>query len=112
MDGVDVNRTSIVELRGAQVEPNENGGYGLIAASGSHLAIFGWESTAGSTLTANGNGFAARILDRERAPHDGVKQSEDGGVGADTQRRRQHDRRGKGGAPGEQPEGHTKIEAK
>jgi hypothetical protein len=61
-NGVDINGTSIVELRGAQVELNENGGYGLIAASGSHLAIFGWQSAAGSTVTANGNGFAGLIF--------------------------------------------------
>jgi hypothetical protein len=61
-NGVDVNGTSIVELRGAQVELNENGGYGLIAASGSHLAIFGWQSAAGSTVTANGNGFAGLVF--------------------------------------------------
>ena len=48
-NGVDINGTSIVELRGAQVELNENGGYGLIAASGSHVAIFGWQAAAGST---------------------------------------------------------------
>ena len=61
-NGVDINGTSIVELRGAQVELNENGGYGLIAASGSHVAIFGWQSAAGSTITANANGFAGLIL--------------------------------------------------
>jgi hypothetical protein len=61
-NGVDINGTSIVELRGAQVELNENGGYGLIAASGSHVAIFGWQSAAGSTVTANGNGSAGLIF--------------------------------------------------
>lgn len=61
-NGVDINGNSIVELRGAQVELNENGGYGLIAASGSHLAIFGFQVSRGSTLTANGNGFAGIIL--------------------------------------------------
>jgi hypothetical protein len=61
-NGVDINGTSIVELRGAQVELNDNGGYGLIAASGSHLAIFGWQSAAGSTVTANGNGFAGLVF--------------------------------------------------
>ena len=61
-NGVDINGTSIVELRGAQVELSENGGYGLIAASGSHVAIFGWQSAAGSTVTANGNGFAGLIF--------------------------------------------------
>jgi hypothetical protein len=34
----------------------------LIAASGSHLAIFGWQSAAGSTVTANGNGFAGLVF--------------------------------------------------
>jgi hypothetical protein len=61
-NGVDINGTSIVELRGAQLELNENGGYGLIAASGSHVAIFGWQSAAGSTVTANGNGFAGLVF--------------------------------------------------
>ena len=61
-NGVDINGTSIVELRGAQVELNENGGYGLIAASGSHVAIFGWQSAAGSTVTANSNGFAGLVF--------------------------------------------------
>lgn len=61
-NGVDVNGTSIVEVRGAQVELNENGGYGLIAASGSHLSIFGWQSAAASTVTANGNGFAGLVF--------------------------------------------------
>ena len=61
-NGVDINGTSIVELRGAQVELNENGGYGLIAASGSHVSIFGWQAAIGSTVTANGNGFAGIIL--------------------------------------------------
>ena len=61
-NGVDINGNSIVELRGAQVELNENGGYGLIAASGSHIAIFGWQSAAGSAVTANGNGFAGLIF--------------------------------------------------
>jgi Periplasmic copper-binding protein (NosD) len=61
-NGVDVNGTSIVELRGARVELNENGGYGLVAASGSHVAIFGFQASRGSTLTANGNSFAGIIL--------------------------------------------------
>ena len=61
-NGVDINGTSIVELRGAQLELNGNGGYGLIAASGSHVAIFGWQSAAGSTITANGNGFAGLVF--------------------------------------------------
>ena len=61
-NGVDINGTSIVELRGARVELNENGGYGLIAASGSHVSIFGWQAAIGSTVTANGNGFAGIIL--------------------------------------------------
>jgi len=61
-NGVDINGTSIVELRGARVELNQNGGYGLIAASGSQVAIFGWQASEGSWLTANGNGFAGLVL--------------------------------------------------
>jgi hypothetical protein len=60
--GVDVNGTSIVELRGARVELNANAGYGLVAGSGSHVAIFGFQASEDSTLTANGNGFAGLIL--------------------------------------------------
>jgi Right handed beta helix region len=61
-NGVDVNGTSIIELRGAQVQLNENAGYGLVAASGSHVAIFGLEASRDSTLEANGNGFAGIVL--------------------------------------------------
>ena len=61
-NGVDINGTSIVELRGARVELNENAGYGLVAGSGSHVAIFGFQVSDDSTLTANGNGFAGMIL--------------------------------------------------
>jgi hypothetical protein len=59
-NGVDINGVSIVELRGARVELNQNGGYGLVAASGSQVAIFG--AGQGSTITANGNGFAGIVL--------------------------------------------------
>ena len=61
-NGVDINGASIIELRGAQVELNDNDGYGLTGASGSHVAIFGWQASEGSTLTANGNGFAGLVL--------------------------------------------------
>ena len=37
---------------------SHNQQFGIIAGSSSHLAIFGWDAAAGSTLTASGNGVA------------------------------------------------------
>ena len=61
-NGVDINGSAVVELRGAQVELNQNAGYGLVASSGSRVAIFGWQASHGSTLTADSNGFAGLII--------------------------------------------------
>jgi hypothetical protein len=55
MNGVDVNGTSILEIRGAQVEASRNGGFGLLAGSNSQLAVFGFASSRGSTLTIDAN---------------------------------------------------------
>jgi hypothetical protein len=57
-NGGDINGNAIVELRGAQVTASHNQQFGIIAGSSSHLAIFGWDAAAGSTLTATGNGVA------------------------------------------------------
>jgi hypothetical protein len=54
-NGAEVNGQSILEIRGAQVQMNDNGGIGLVAGSG-QVAIFGFTAAQGSTLTANGNG--------------------------------------------------------
>jgi hypothetical protein len=54
-NGAEVNGQSILEIRGAQVQMNDNGGIGLVAGSG-QVAIFGFAAAQGSTLTANGNG--------------------------------------------------------
>jgi hypothetical protein len=54
-NGAEVNGQSILEIRGAQVQMNDNGGAGLFAGSG-QVAIFGFTASQGSTLTANGNG--------------------------------------------------------
>jgi hypothetical protein len=54
-DGATVNGQSMLEIRGAQVQMNDNGGIGLVAGSG-QVAIFGFSASQGSTLTANGNG--------------------------------------------------------
>ncbi|HEX9871261.1 MAG TPA: right-handed parallel beta-helix repeat-containing protein [Candidatus Tectomicrobia bacterium] len=54
-NGAEVNGQSILEIRGAQVQMNDNGGIGLVAGSG-QVAIFGFTAAQGSTLTANRNG--------------------------------------------------------
>jgi hypothetical protein len=60
-NGVEVNGQSILEIRGAQVQLNDNGGAGLVAGSG-QVAIFGFTAAQGSTLTANGNGDRGIII--------------------------------------------------
>ena len=59
-NGAEVNGESMLEIRGAHVQANGNGGIGVIAGSG-QLALFGLASSAGSTLTANNNGFAGAL---------------------------------------------------
>jgi Right handed beta helix region len=60
-NGAEVNGQSMLEIRGAQVELNGNGGAGLLAGSG-QVAIFGFTAAQGSTLTANGNGNFGIII--------------------------------------------------
>jgi hypothetical protein len=55
LSGLDVNGTSIVEIRGAQVEASRNGGAGLNAGSNSQLATFDYAGSRGSTLTLDAN---------------------------------------------------------
>ncbi|MDQ3254023.1 MAG: hypothetical protein M3R15_08970 [Acidobacteriota bacterium] len=57
-NGVEVNGNSVLEIRGATVQINNDNEFGLIAASGSQVALFGFDESQGSTLTANGNGVA------------------------------------------------------
>jgi parallel beta-helix repeat protein len=61
VSGVEVNGLSVLEIRGAHVQANNNGGSGLRAGSG-QIAIFGLTAAQGSTITANGNGFAGIFL--------------------------------------------------
>jgi len=56
--GGSANGQSIVELRGAQVTATDNPVFGIIIGSRSHLAVFGFASSAGSTLNVSGSGFA------------------------------------------------------
>ena len=60
-NGAEVNGQSMLEIRGAQVQMNDNGGIGLVAGSG-QVAIFGFAAAQGSTLTANGNGDFGIII--------------------------------------------------
>jgi hypothetical protein len=53
--GGEVNGTSILEIRGAQVEASRNGGFGLAAGSNSQLAVFGFDVSRGSTFTIDAN---------------------------------------------------------
>jgi hypothetical protein len=56
--GVEINGTSVIEIRGAQVEASRNGTFGLAAGSNSQLAVF----AAGSTFTMDANGQAGLLL--------------------------------------------------
>ena len=58
LNGATVNGTSIIEIRGAQVEASRNGGEGLAAGSNSQLAVFGFAGSQGSTFTIDANGQA------------------------------------------------------
>jgi hypothetical protein len=55
-NGATVNGTSIIEIRGAQVEASRNGGVGLFAGSNSQLAVFAFAGSRGSTFTIDANG--------------------------------------------------------
>ena len=61
-NGATVNGTSIIEIRGAQVEASRNGGEGLAAGSNSQLAVFGFAGSQGSTFTIDANGGGGIVL--------------------------------------------------
>ena len=61
-NGATVNGTSIIEIRGAQVEASRNGGEGLAAGSNSQLAVFGFAGSQGSTFTIDANGGGGILL--------------------------------------------------
>ena len=46
----------MLEIRGASVQLNDNGGGGLVIGEWPKLAIFGFPASQGSMLTANNNG--------------------------------------------------------
>jgi hypothetical protein len=60
--GAVINGTSILEIRGAQVEASRNGGSGLVAGSNSQLAVFSFAGSRGSTVTIDANGGAGIVL--------------------------------------------------
>jgi hypothetical protein len=60
--GAEINGTSIIELRGAQVEASRNGTFGFAAGSNSQLAVFGFAANRGNTFTADANGQAGILL--------------------------------------------------
>jgi hypothetical protein len=60
--GAVVNGTSILEIRGAQVEASRNGGVGLLAGSNSQLAVFGFAGSQGSTFSIDANGGGGIVL--------------------------------------------------
>jgi Right handed beta helix region len=60
-DGVDVNGQSTLEIRGARVVVNNNGGIGMAAGSG-QVAIFGSTEAQGSSITAHNNGVGGIFL--------------------------------------------------
>jgi hypothetical protein len=62
LGGVNVFGSSTMEIRGARVQLNNNRGVGLVVGSGSQLAIFGFNVSQGSTLTASGNGRGGIVM--------------------------------------------------
>jgi Right handed beta helix region len=62
LNGATVNGTSIIEIRGAQVEASRNGGEGLAAGSNSQLAVFGFAGSQGSTFTIDANAGGGILL--------------------------------------------------
>src|SRR4029453_2381743 len=60
--GAVVNGTSILEIRGAEVEASRNGGSGLVAGSNSQLAVFSFAGSQGSTVTIDANSGAGIVL--------------------------------------------------
>lgn len=57
-DGIAVNGKSFFELRGATVTANNNLGSGVSIINDSRLQIFSFPEAQGSSITADGNGFA------------------------------------------------------
>jgi hypothetical protein len=50
-----LNGNSLAEIRGGHVRLNNNGGQGIIVSGHSTLAVFGFQASQGSRLTASGN---------------------------------------------------------
>jgi hypothetical protein len=59
---VNVFGSSVMEIRGAQVQVDNNNASGVVVGSGSQLAIFGFNVSQGSALTANRNGGTGIVL--------------------------------------------------
>jgi len=57
-DGIQVNAKSYFELRGAAVAANQNVGSGVSIINDSRLQILSFPEAQGSSLVADGNGFA------------------------------------------------------
>ena len=55
LGGVAINGASIIEIRGAKMRVSRNGGVGVVAGSNSQLAFFGFDTSAGNTLTVDAN---------------------------------------------------------
>ena len=62
LNGAHLNGTSIIEIRGAQVEASRNGGVGLVAGSNSQVAVFSFAGSRGSTFTIDANGGGGIVL--------------------------------------------------
>jgi hypothetical protein len=60
-NGVEINGMAVLEIRGAKVDASDNAGVGVVVGSG-QLAIFGFPSSVGSSLTVSNNGFAGIVL--------------------------------------------------
>lgn len=57
-DGIAVNGKSYLELRGAELSAQHNRGSGVSIINDSRLQIFSFPEAQGSSVTADGNGFA------------------------------------------------------
>ncbi|MEM7282727.1 MAG: right-handed parallel beta-helix repeat-containing protein [Pseudomonadota bacterium] len=57
-DGVAINGKSYIELRGAKLIATENRGSGLSVINDSRFQVLSFPEAQGSSVTANGNGFA------------------------------------------------------
>lgn len=60
--GVNLFGDSTMELRGAQVDVNNNGAVGIVVGAGSSLTSFLFAAAQGSTLTVTNHGFAGLIV--------------------------------------------------